>query len=74
MKKSREDRKHQWGQRARMWVQIILDLSLHYDLLLVLAQVTAMLLLVLTLLLVLAVLHTTSREHPELLIVICIAR
>ena len=65
MKKSREDRKHQWGQRARMWVQIILDLSLHYDLLLVLAQVTAMLLLVLTLLLVLAVL---------LLIVICIAR
>ena len=49
-----------------MWVQIIL--SLHYDLLLEL--VTAMLVLVL----VLVVPHTSSVEHPKLLLVIFIAR
>ena len=61
-------RKHQWGQRARMWVQIIL--SLRYELLIVPVLVIAILLLVL----VIVMLHMTSVENPELLIVICIAR
>ena len=49
-----------------MWVQIIL--SLHFDLLQV--PVTAMPVLVL----VLVVPHTSSVEHPKLLVVICIVR